>query len=138
MKEKMLIHDRDPGYDLGVVVEDDERVAYGYLLKGEKIISDVWLYNRGSAPVDPEWTDPDGAPFRNPVGYVDPAIVVPANSVAEVTFRWTTRNGLRNVDIFLRGTLLGRLEEGSRPGWAALARVDGPLARVLQPTDMTA
>lgn len=29
-----------------VVVEDDDRVAYAYLLHEGRIVGDVWLYNR--------------------------------------------------------------------------------------------
>lgn len=33
-----------------LIIEDNGRVAYAYLLKNEKIIGDVWLYNRCVSP----------------------------------------------------------------------------------------
>ena len=56
-----------------VVIEDDERVGYAYLIdsRGE-ICGDVWLYNRCPAPAEPEWNDPGNdpsdAPFAKSIG----------------------------------------------------------------------
>jgi hypothetical protein len=42
----------EPGGDRQVVLEDDGRVAYAYLLERDAIVADVWLYNIGEDPVD--------------------------------------------------------------------------------------
>jgi hypothetical protein len=55
-----------------LIVEDDDRVAYAYLLHNEEIVGDVWLYNGDPAPSDPQWGDPSGAPFLNPQEFVLP------------------------------------------------------------------
>ncbi len=58
--------------DWAVVVEDDDRVVYAYLLRHNQIVGDVWLYNRVHAPHRSPWgqTDPM-MPFLNPVEYVN-------------------------------------------------------------------
>ena len=62
----VFVQARHPEAELAVVFEDDGRTAYGYLLRDSKIVADVWIYNRGPAPEQPEWTDRERAPFRNP------------------------------------------------------------------------
>jgi hypothetical protein len=46
--------------DWEVIVEDDDRVAYAYLVREGRIIADVWLYNRLLAPWRPPWNEPGG------------------------------------------------------------------------------
>ena len=57
-----------------VVIDDDDRTCYAYLIRGEQTVADVWLCNR---TVDltsaPDWESPnaiDLMPFRNPTPYV--------------------------------------------------------------------
>ena len=55
----ILLQFRSPDPRYSVVIEDDGRVAYAYLLHDDEIVGDVWLYNHGPAPAEPEWRSPD-------------------------------------------------------------------------------
>lgn len=118
-----------------VVFEDNGRVAYGYLLDpDEKIIGDVWLYNRCETPREPEWDAPDLLPFANPAEYSkDHSGFRPVEDPSEVTVAWTPLDGGRmRAAISVRGSVFGILEDGCKPGCARMAAKDGPLAKVLR------
>lgn len=127
------ITDEKSGY--AVVFEDDGRVAYGYLLdpKG-KIVGDTWLYNRCETPEKPEWTDLENAPFANSAEYVNiHDEFIPVNDFfSEVNAEFEIQEDSKiRANILIRGDLFGVLEEGANPGWARLAKKDGPAARAL-------
>ena len=49
-----------------VIIEDDDRVGYAYLVRDSRIVADVWLYNHMPAPQRPPWLEPRGEmPFLN-------------------------------------------------------------------------
>lgn len=117
-----------------VVFDDNGKVAYGYLIQAdETIVADVWLYNRGGTPTDPEWNDIAKMPFRNALAFVTEQEVTPVENEGEIGVEWLHNESgqLIGADILLRGELFGRLMINSRPGWAKLARRNGPLARTL-------
>jgi hypothetical protein len=116
-----------------VIVEDDGRVCYAYLLDSDgKIVSDVWLYNRCPTPTEPEWHRRELLPFANPALFVNQtARFVPPVSSSEVTVDWVVESGARMARVLLGGDLFAKLTDGIKPGWARLAAKDGPLARVL-------
>jgi hypothetical protein len=117
-----------------VFVEDDGRAAYAYLMDGDQIVADVWLYNRGPAPTEPEWKQgrPPG-PMMNPVAYSKAEEVAPLSRESEVSVSWsvTPAGELEDARVFLHGALWAVLRLGSKPGWSRLAAKDGPLAKVL-------
>jgi len=116
-----------------VVIEDDGRVGYAYLLDPEGQISgDVWLYNRCPAPKEPEWSDREKAPFANPTPYVDPTkeLSLPSSG-DDFSVEWRDDGGVCEARVFIQRELAAKLISGAKPGWSALARKDGPLARVL-------
>lgn len=123
--------------DLGqqtLVIDDDGRVAYAYLIgAGGEICSDVWLYNRCDAPAAPEWTSPEKMPFANPINFVknEFALLLPTNP-DQFSVEWVIRGGKSFARIFLRGELVAELTDGARPGWSSLAKKNGPLARILE------
>jgi hypothetical protein len=115
-----------------VAVEDDDRVAYAYLLRDGRVVGDVWLYNRGLPPAAPEWHDRSKAPFANPRGFARAATVNPIRSVDDVRVEWIVERGeLERAKVYLRGKLLALLAPGARPGWCRNAVKDGPLAKRL-------
>jgi hypothetical protein len=117
-----------------VVVEDDGRVAYAYLLRDGKIATDVWLYNHASAP---DSFDPAerGKPPRNPAKYCTIPPPEPIHDDREVEAVWDAPGGeVKSVTILVRGALAARLAPNVRPGWSAGAARDGPAARVLART----
>jgi hypothetical protein len=120
----------DAAYSL--VIEDDGRVAYAYLMQYEDIVGDVWLYNQQEAPQTNFWNEED-MPFLNPAEYVnkEAANITPLKEAAEVRCEWTeSPDGLIEVDILLRGKFIAQLIAGAKPGWSTLVAKDGPLALV--------
>ena len=122
----MLVKLEEPGGDRSLVIEDDDRVAYAYLLRGRQVIADVWLYNVIEAPDAVDWRDKTQLPFLNPKSLCLPATerICDAASVACV---WSTGG----VDVLVKGQQLARLENGVKPGWSSYARKPGPLAKPL-------
>jgi hypothetical protein len=119
-----------------VVVEDDDRVGYAYLLHGNKIVGDVWLYNRVHAPHRPPWREPERVmPFLNPAEYLDsPEIPGRSPSAESLQVRWPKRPREDRTAICLDERPLAWLAPGAKPGWSALVMRDGPLARAAMAT----
>ncbi len=112
-----------------VVIEDDGRVAYAYLFDADgDICADVWLYNRCAAPELPEWTGPDGAPFANPASFVagEARFTLP-RSHDDIGVAWLGEI----AQVLVHDQVIATLWDGSKPGRALQAKVDGPLANVL-------
>lgn len=126
-------HDSESGSTL--LIEDDGRVAYAYLLgKEKKIVADIWLYNRCVAPEAPEWSDPGNLPFANPADYVDAGYELPLpSSGGDFFVEWQDRGAARYARILLGGQLFAELVAGAKPGWSRLAKKNGPLAKPLLP-----
>ncbi|MDG3441433.1 hypothetical protein [Nitrospirillum amazonense] len=115
-----------------IVIEDDGRVGYAYFLDADdRIRGDVWLYNRCTAPKEPEWHNRERAPFANSAAYVCAARIIGLpTSPEEFSVTWDDAGAL----IFLRGEILARVADGAAPGWSVLASKDGPLAKAMSPT----
>ncbi|WP_315803520.1 hypothetical protein [Bradyrhizobium sp. SZCCHNS3002] len=134
MNEGFLREFVSPDGTATIMVEDDGRVAYAYWLDSERAIcGDVWLYNRCSAPEQPEWTDRDAAPYANPLAFVDQtAEFFPPSSASSVTVSWDRLGSETAACIRVSEVVLARLIKGSKPGWSRLAAKDGPLALCLR------
>jgi hypothetical protein len=117
-----------------IVIEDDGRVAYAYMLDSEAgIVADIWLYNRWAAPEEPEWDHRPTTPILNPKEYVrtDLEFELP-DSGAEFTVDWQLQGPSDpKAIIYLRNEKWAMLTPGSKPGCCCLASKDGPLARIL-------
>jgi hypothetical protein len=123
-------HERLP---FSVVVEDDEKVAYAYLLHDDAIVGDVWLYNCGPAPVEPEWRDRQKAPFANPRAFVVKREAKPIVDDKQLSVSWTDKKGvIDQVKLYFGKRLLAILAPGAKPGWCMNALKDGPLAKILK------
>ncbi|HEY1383485.1 MAG TPA: hypothetical protein VGF43_07705 [Dongiaceae bacterium] len=123
---------RNPRYT--AAFDDDGEVAYGYMLRDGKIVSDVWLYNSGETPRDWPWLAPaDELPYPNPVDFADLKGFAPVSTGDDVSFVWSYGHGdvPVAVEFWIRGKLHARITPDSKPGWCVLARKDGPLARRL-------
>jgi hypothetical protein len=119
-------------FPFSVVVEDDGRVAYAYLLQEAAIIGDVWLYNCGIAPTEPEWWDRSKAPFVNPQGFAIECDVTPIAAAEELRISWIDKgDALDRAELYLRDELLAVLAPGAKPGWCRNALKEGPLAKTL-------
>lgn len=115
-----------------VIVEDDGRVAYAYLMKHTTIVGDVWLYNQEKAPDQIDWNNKELTPFLNPKEYVGENIQ-PVRFSEEITPEWslTKEKRLYFVSIIINNKLIAKLSEESKPGWSSLVVKNGPLAKIL-------
>jgi hypothetical protein len=115
-----------------VIIEDDDRVAYAYLLRQGEICGDVWLYNCTAAPERPEWSDPTKAPFANPQEFA----LANAGRITDETpvqVLWVKdKETLARAEIYQADVRLAVLAPGAKPGWCRNAKKDGPLAKVVQ------
>lgn len=125
----MLRFDDDP---YAVVLEDDGRVAYAYLLKDERVVSDVWLYNVELDPEETDWEDRDAMPFLNPREYCRrPRTTYRLDDDADIRCEFVKVNRRREANVYVRGVHVARLRVGAKPGWSANAKCEGPLANPL-------
>lgn len=126
----MLLRFEHPDTGCALVVDAAGPAAWAYLLEPEgDIVGDVWLYNRGPAPLAADWSDPSKAPFPNPASHCRPLAQPPAEDAADFSVAWTVEGELLLADVWLRGVALARLSPGSQPGWNVLATADGPCAK---------
>lgn len=110
-----------------VIVEDDGRAAYAYLLARGVVVSSVWLYNVVEAPILVDWSVNAKSPLLNPRAYCNPATSVRIRSTSQVECAWFASG----VEISIDGLLWACLKQGSAPGWSRGAAVAGPLAKPL-------
>jgi hypothetical protein len=129
----IMIEVKDNSRDISAIFEQNNRVAYAYLLLEDTIVSDVWLYNIDYSPELPEWKDSScEMPFRNAAQYVWQKTFQPINKSSEVAMIWIEeQNVIIGAEIFVRDELLGVLLNGHKPGWSKLALVDNPIAKSL-------
>ena len=122
--------------DLGISLwfEDDGRVAYAYLARGGVFVADVWVYNRADAPASPEWKGSrDAAPYLNPREFVTESMpfALPSRE-RDVSVRWLAGPRERvGAEVIVGGVMAALIHEGDKPGFAAAASRDSPVARRL-------
>ncbi len=119
-----------PSWGYSFVFDDDGRVVYGYLKEGDKIVADIWLYNKCPTPQEPEWTDKPKLPCANPADYALENPHEPIESIDEVFVEWSEEEPIV-ATVHIKGVRWAKLTPGAKPGWCVLARKDGPLAKVL-------
>ncbi|MCG8208206.1 hypothetical protein [Tenacibaculum finnmarkense] len=115
--------------EYSLIIEDDKRVVYAYLLKGEDVVSDVWLYNNNVTPEKVDWNDVGEVPFLNPSIYTD-------NNKGKAELKstgieWLILNTVK-VKLLLDNGVEVILEEGMKPGWSNNVIKSGPLAQKLE------
>lgn len=120
--------------DYSVIIEDDGRVCYAYLMENNNIIGDVWLYNTIETPTSVDWSLKEDMPFLNPLIYIDPnKTIKPINNSADVSIYWEmTGDELKESNVYVRNKLVAKLKMGHKPGWSTLVLKDGPLAKSLK------
>lgn len=124
---KEFLHDLKPEYS--VMIEDDDKVCYAYLLIHNEIVGDVWLYNTIKSPVEAEWHSPDNLPFLNPIEFIKENIE-PFDDETNININWNSENKVV-AQIYISNRLIARLSEGDFPGGSSLVIKDGPLAKVI-------
>ncbi len=127
--DEVFLEFADPTGQFMLIVEDDGRVAYSYLLKRERIVADVWLYNVGPAPEVPEWKMGGRPPFLNPADCCEHPLGGPglsADNVVSVDWHGSS------AELFVDGIHWASLEPGSRPGRCRHATRPSPVALPLE------
>jgi hypothetical protein len=111
--------------------EDNGKVAYCYIIEDGKIISDVWLYNRETAPLSKPWKFGVPPPYLNPIAYSEKINRLPKEN-EDVQIEWDIKDGTPIAVMSIFGEKFGYLSSLTKPGFARLALKDGPLARTMQ------
>lgn len=121
--------DEKSGYS--IELDDDDKVAYLYLLNPEnKIVSDVWLYNVSETPDKPEWDDKNKLPFLNPREYLTGEKIKPVENSFEARVKWYhDGNKLKRAELFLYDELAAVMAPNLKIGFCRFASKTGPLAR---------
>jgi hypothetical protein len=125
--DSVLVRFVEPDGRRSLMLEDDGRVAYAYLLDGNAIVSHVWLYNVGEDPEHVDWQDRSALPHRNPAKYCSPEALPRLRPDSEGSCLWSDTG----VTLSIAGLVWARLENGTKPGWSRKARLAGPLAKPL-------
>ena len=98
-----------------VVIDDSGRAAYAYLLDGDEVVGDVWLWNRAEPQAD-EWADPARLPFANLTEFIDPNVRPPSSAEQmSVAHRWEP-DGTIAVELLDGQRVIARLWVGAQPG----------------------
>lgn len=114
---------------ISIIVEDDLRVSYAYLLHNEDIVSDVWLFNILPAPDYVDWKDISQMPFLNPITYLEEnQEITRIGDESEITISWPENSQAGIYEITVKGLKLAALKYRCFPGWSSAVKKDGPLA----------
>ena len=118
-----------------IIIEDDGRVAYAYLLEKESIIGDVWLYNRATTPEETDWQNKADLPFLNPREYIRfSSKIEHLSEFSDVKIQWFDLgdNVEISAKIFINEKMIAILKGGHKPGWSSMVKKDGPLAKMIK------
>lgn len=133
MNEDIVLNFSSPCGRYTLTFEDDGKVGYAYLKEGDKIVGDVWLYNRCETPSKPEWKDRSKAPFANPSGYAaEGGTVREKIEPNAVKVNWEEDTGKLEAYVYIFEDLYGILGVGDKPGFARHALKNGPLAKIIE------
>jgi len=115
-----------------VIIEDDGKVAYGYLMDDEDIVGDVWLYNQKPSPQESlNWKSKDDLPFLHSLEYIKENIL-PIKDDEDIRCEWAmagNRKTLKEVEIFIRDRFIAKLAINAFPGWSTMVIKDSRLAK---------
>lgn len=122
-----IVEFSDSQSDLRVVIEDNGVVCYAYLLEGEDIAGDVWLYNVGADPIEVDWSMRSRMPFQNPARCCRREAL---GGFDRSRARCLWKDGTARV--FVDDQLWAEVGKGDRPGRSFLAAVASPVALPLR------
>ena len=123
--DSTLLRFLEPEGNRSVVLEDDGRVAYAYLLVRDEPVGDVWLYNVHEAPST--LGSGERYPFLNPKAFCRDEAPRRFDERSTVRCHWDAEG----VTVSIDAVVMARLERDARPGWSRHATAPGPLARPL-------
>ncbi|WP_020468663.1 hypothetical protein [Zavarzinella formosa] len=133
MSNELMIDFPSPCNMYVLTIEDDGKTGYGYLKHMDRIVGDVWLYNRCEAPETTEWQDKKNLPFANCKGYVNPQGLMERDvSADDINIDWDYGKAGLVVYVYFFEDLYGALRPNDKPGYARFAIKSGPLAKVME------
>lgn len=106
-----------------VVVEDDGRVAYAYLLRDKEFVTHAWLFN--SAP-ESQMAERDAfAPPYNPESNIkeDMPGMASIQDSSEVSIQWSLESPV-TASVFIRDIKYAILVEGVKPSYSIFIKED--------------
>ena len=115
-----------------VIIEEDNFTVYGYLIRDEEIVSDVWLYNTGNSPDFVDWNTPELMPFPSPIGMSRPdSEIVRIIDTSFIKVEWgRSKLNIVQASIYYSNILLATLFAGVCPGKSINAMCDSRLANI--------
>lgn len=112
-----------------IIINDDGIVAYAYLLDGENIISDLWIYN-SSVQLYKDWNNitEEDLPLQNLDQYILKKIdLLQEEDIVKVD--WFFNNQYIKATIYINNTLIGYLDNIDTVGYSTLVNQDTPIAK---------
>lgn len=116
-----------------IIIEDNNYVAYAYLLYNNDIISEVWLYNKGELKYN-NWDNisEEDFPLQNLESYIDKNIA-PIIDDSEIEVKWFAVNNIVIVHIFIRNELTAIMKSNNKIGISLLVNTNTPIAKMYTP-----
>ena len=113
-----------------LIIEDNGKVAYAYLLENGDIISEVWLYNNGESLYD-NWDSisEDDLPIQNLPIFIE-HFTLPIKEDSDVNLKWIVEDSFVRVFVFIRQELIAILSSNEEIGSSTSISVDTPIARL--------
>lgn len=113
--------------DNSVVIEEDGNTCYAYLMVGEEITGDVWLYNSKNTPNFIDLNE--DLPYPNPSEYTDNIFRISNEDYLEnISIDWSINANDVKVSIEFGNGLKALLKTNLFPGYTNNVKKDGPLA----------
>lgn len=111
-----------------VVVEDDGRVTYAYLLRDKEFVTHAWLFN--SLPESQQVECDASAPPCNPESNIkeDMPRVAPIQDSSEVSIRWSLESPV-TASVFIHDVQYAILVDGVRPSYSIFIKEDNRCGR---------
>ena len=137
MDKNLILNFEAPSEFYTLAFEDNGRVAYAYLKKDQKIVGDVWLYNRCLAPKIPEWdNDKENTPYANIRDNISKEGTVQKRvENDDVLVNWDEEEGHPVAYIYIFENLYGVIGVNDKPGYARFAVKNSPIALVMDITE---
>ena len=128
--EDLMINSDSGDGKTTLVLEDNGRVCYCYLLENGEIRSDLWLYNRDKTPDQIPWKSGESPPYLNPIEYAKKNQLIPSG-INQISIDWIRNKSDVTAHIYIGDILIGVISSDTKPGFAKFAAKNGPLANVL-------
>lgn len=118
--------------NISIIIEDNGLVCYAYLLIGEQIVSDVWLYNSGFQNANIKFKNENNSTLYNPIEYTENKFsITNVKFLDDVVPDITITNEEVSAILNFKNGLQIKLKSDFFPGWSNNVRKDSPYALLL-------